>query len=196
MSGWRIHKIMLIRMSSASAQETTDSISMTPSKLRQAMSQFATGVIVLSVGGEHIHGMTANAFSSVSLDPPTVLCCVSHSAVMHKAMLASRRFGISVLGAEQESLARHFADKNRSLGPAQFSGLDWRPGPTTQAPLLHGAIAWLECELSEHYDANDHSIFIGEVVNSGSSSDTSGLLFFNGGFQQVRPTSRRSSADE
>ncbi|MYV56851.1 flavin reductase family protein [Streptomyces sp. SID3212] len=182
-------------MSSISAQETTDSIPMTPSTLREAMSQFATGVIVLSVGGEHVHGMTANAFSSVSLDPPTVLCCVSHNAVMHKVMLASRRFGISVLGAEQESLARHFADKNRPLGPAQFSGLDWRPGPITQAPLLHGAIAWLECELSDHYDSNDHSIFVGEVVNSDRSPNASGLLFFNGGFQHVRPTNKRQSAD-
>lgn len=172
-------------MSSVSAQETVDRIPMTPSAMREAMSRFATGVIVLSVGGEHIHGMTANAFSSVSLDPPALLCCVSHSAVMHKAVLAARRFGISVLGAEQEDLARYFANKNRPLGPEQFSGLDWRPGPVTEAPLLHGALAWFECELSDSHDSGDHSIFIGEVVNSGSSSSTSGLLFFNGGFQQI-----------
>ncbi|MEV6046927.1 flavin reductase family protein [Streptomyces xanthochromogenes] len=176
-------------MSSVSTQEAADSISMTPATLREAMSRFATGVIVLSVGGEHIHGMTANAFSSVSLDPPKVLCCVSHSAVMHKSVLSAGRFGISVLGAEQEALARHFADKKRPLGPEQFSGLDWRPGAITGAPLLHGALAWLECELSEHHDANDHSIFLGEVVNSGVSADRAGLLFFNGVFQQVHPVS-------
>ncbi|MGP4052523.1 flavin reductase family protein [Streptomyces sp. 2A115] len=158
--------------------------------MREVMSRFATGVIVLSVGGERIHGMTANAFNSVSLQPATVLCCVSHDAVMHGAVMASRTFGISVLSADQEHLARHFADKNRPLGPEQFSGLDWRPGPVTQAPLLHGASAWLECELAETHDSGDHSIFIGGVVNFGSSSDSSGLLFFHGGFQQIRADHR------
>ncbi|MET9558471.1 flavin reductase family protein [Streptomyces sp. NPDC006645] len=158
---------------------------MTPDAMRETMSCFATGVIVLSVGGEHIHGMTANAFSSVSLEPPKALCCVSHSAVMHKAIIAARRFGISILGAEQESLARHFANKKRPLGPEQFEGIDWEPGPSTGVPLLRGALAWLECDLSEFHDSGDHSIFIGDVVNAFSSGGTAGLLFFNGGFQPI-----------
>ncbi|MFD9407337.1 flavin reductase family protein [Streptomyces sp. NPDC059989] len=154
-------------------------------ELREAMSRFATGVIVISVGGENIHGMTANAFSSVSLDPPTVLCSVSHTAVMHQAITAGGRFGISVLDAEQEQLARFFADKKRPLGPEQFSGLDWEPGPLTQAPLLRGALAWLECELEESHDSGDHSIFIGRVVRAATSRASSALLFFNGKFQQI-----------
>ncbi|MGW0845918.1 flavin reductase family protein [Streptomyces sp. NPDC002787] len=149
------------------------------------MARFATGVIVLSVGGENMHGMTANAFSSVSLDPPKILCCVAHSAVMHQAITSAHGFGISILGAEQESVARHFADKARPLGPAQFRGIDHEPGPRTGAPLLHGAVGWLECELSEAYDAGDHSIFIGDVVHAVTAPDTSGLLFFNGGFRQL-----------
>ncbi|MBG0856944.1 flavin reductase family protein [Streptomyces spinoverrucosus] len=173
-------------MSSVSAHETVDRIPMTTSALRETLSRFATGVIVLSVGGENIHGMTANAFSSVSLEPAKVLCCVSHSAVMHKSIMSAQRFGISVLGAEQEHLARHFADKNRPLGHEQFTGFDWTPGPVTQSPLLKGAIAWLECELAEYHDSGDHSIFIGDVVNASSSQGTAGLLFFKGGFQQIR----------
>ncbi|MFJ3586744.1 flavin reductase family protein [Streptomyces sp. NPDC090127] len=177
-------------MSSVSTEETTDRIPLgEPSSLRETMSRFATGVIVLSAGGDHIHGMTANAFSSVSLDPPTVLCCVSHSAVMHKAILAERRFGVSVLGAEQEKLARYFADKKRPLGPEQFEGVDWEPGRYTRAPLLRGALGWLECELTEVHDSGDHSIFLGNVVAAGIGSDTSGLLFFNGAFRHVRGVS-------
>ncbi|MER7959850.1 flavin reductase family protein [Streptomyces sp. NPDC096030] len=172
-------------MNYASAGETVDRIQVAPSALRETMSRFATGVIVLSVGGEHVHGMTANAFSSVSLEPPTVLCCVSHSAVMHKAITSARSFGVSVLSAEQESLARHFADKHRPLGPAQFEGIGWRPGEVTQAPLLNGALAWLECELAASHDSGDHSIFIGDVVGASSSTDDPGLLFFNGRFQQT-----------
>ncbi|MFJ8975033.1 MULTISPECIES: flavin reductase family protein [Streptomyces] len=178
-------------MSSVSTEETINRIPMgDPSSLRETMSRFITGVIVLSVGGDSIHGMTANSFSSVSLDPPTVLCCVSHSAVMHKAILAEGRFGVSVLGAEQEQLARYFADKKRPLGPEQFHGLDWEPGTYTGAPLLRGALGWLECELTEVHDSGDHSIFLGNVVAAGTGSETSGLLFFGGAFQQVSAVSK------
>ncbi|MBV7699686.1 flavin reductase family protein [Streptomyces sp. TRM70350] len=172
-------------MSSVSTHETVSRVPMTTSSLRETLSRFATGVIVLSVGGDNIHGMTANAFSSVSLEPPKVLCCVSHSAVMHKSIISAQHFGISVLGAEQEHLARHFADKNRPLGHEQFSGFDWTPGPVTRSPLMKGALAWLECELAEYHDSGDHSIFIGDVVNASSSAGTAGLLFFNGEFQPI-----------
>ncbi|MYQ43815.1 flavin reductase [Streptomyces sp. SID4985] len=153
-----------------------------PASLREAMARFTTGVVALTVGGEHMHGMTANAFSSVSLEPPQVLCCVAHSAVMHKAITSERRFAVSIMGADQEGLARHFADKSRPLGPPQFASVDWRPGPHTGAPLLAGALAWLECELADSHDSGDHSIFIGSVLHSLSGPGRQGLLFFDGGF--------------
>lgn len=156
-----------------------------PASLREVMSLFATGVTVLSVGGENIHGMTANAFTSVSLDPPSVLCCVAHSAVMHEAITSAGHFGVSIMGAQQEPLARFFADKKRPLGPGQFAGVDWSPGTRTGAPLLSGALAWLECELSTAYDVGDHSIFIGNVVGTGRGGGEDGLLFFGGAFQRA-----------
>jgi flavin reductase (DIM6/NTAB) family NADH-FMN oxidoreductase RutF len=152
----------------------------TAAPLREVMSRFATGVIVLTVGGEQIHGMTANAFSSVSLDPPTVLCCVSHGAVMHGAITTAGRFGVSVMGADQEEVARYFADKNRPLGPRQFEGIDHFAGARTGVPLLSGALAWLECEIAEAYEAGDHSIFVGTVLSSSRGADRDGLLFFSG----------------
>ncbi|MFJ8313919.1 MULTISPECIES: flavin reductase family protein [unclassified Streptomyces] len=158
-----------------------------PAAMREVMSRFATGVIVLSVGGDHIHGMTANAFSSVSLDPPLLLCCVAHSAVMHRALLAERNFAVSIMGADQEDQARYFADKERPLGPAQFDAVDWRPGPHTGAPLLKGALGWLECELSESYDAGDHSVFVGRVLSSTPGPGRDGLLFFDGQFRRTAP---------
>ncbi len=171
---------------SPSVQEAAGRTPAAPS-LREVMGRFATGVIVLSVGGEHLHGMTANAFSSVSLDPPTVLCCVAHDAVMHRAIRSARHFGVSVLDAGQEALARYFADKKRPLGPQQFDGLDWIAGPATEAPLLRGATAWLECELADSHDSGDHSIFIGRVVGASRAEGGSGLLFFDGGFRPVAP---------
>lgn len=153
-----------------------------PATLREVISQFATGVVVLTVGGDRPHAMTANAFSSVSLTPPSVLCSVAHSAVMHGAIRASGRFGVSILGAEQEEMARHFADKKRELGAAQFEGVGWFAGPHTQAPLLAGSLAWLECELDAAHDAADHTIFIGTVLDSRRGDDQQGLLFFDGRF--------------
>lgn len=152
------------------------------SSLREVMSRFATGVIVVTVGGEHVHGMTANAFTSVSLDPPLVLCCVAHSAVMHRSISASGHFAVSVLGADQEGVARYFADKRRTLGAAQFTALDWTPGPLSGAPLISGALGWLECGLTESHDAGDHTVFIGSVLGARRGADGPALLFHQGAF--------------
>jgi flavin reductase (DIM6/NTAB) family NADH-FMN oxidoreductase RutF len=153
-----------------------------PLRLREVMSRFATGVTVLTVGGEQPHAMTANAFSSVSLDPPSVLCSVSHGAVMHGALASAGHFAVNILGTRQEGLARHFADKNRTLGAAQFDGLEWQGGEHTGAPLLAGSVAWLECTLTDSHVFGDHTIFIGTVLAVGRGSDADGLLFVNGRF--------------
>ncbi|MBV2156609.1 flavin reductase family protein [Kitasatospora sp. SUK 42] len=149
------------------------------------MARFATGITVLTTGGERVHGMTANAFSSVSLEPPLVLCCVARSAVMHDAIATTRSFAVSVLGGEQEHLARYFADRSRPHGAAQFAGVDWRPGPFTGAPLLSDSLAWLECKLTEQYDGGDHSIFLGEVLATGRAGGRQALLFYDGRYHRV-----------
>ncbi|MFD7896566.1 flavin reductase family protein [Streptomyces sp. NPDC059568] len=153
-----------------------------PGRLREVMSRFATGVTVITVGREHLHAMTANAFSSLSLEPPSVLCSVGHGAVMHQALTSAGRFAVNILEAEQEPLARHFADKNRTLGAAQFDGVEWRPGEHTGAPLLAGSLAWVECELTAAHSFGDHTIFIGTVLEAGRGGDGPGLLFVNGAF--------------
>jgi flavin reductase (DIM6/NTAB) family NADH-FMN oxidoreductase RutF len=157
--------------------------------LRDVMSNFATGITVLTAGGEHCHGMTANAFSSVSLDPPMVLCCIARTAQMHEAILRSRHFGVSVLSAEQEHQARYFASRNRPRGMAQFDEVDWFPGRHSGAPLLSNSLAWLDCALSEVYHGGDHSIFLGTVLDA-SQRPGEALLFFGGGFHQGLPKPR------
>lgn len=163
------------------------------SPLRETMTRFATGVIVVTVGGRHVHGMTANAFTPVSLDPPLVLCCVAQSARMHKFISASGHFAVSIMGADQEELARYFADKERALGRAQFAALDWRPGPLSGAPLISGSLAWLECELTDSHDSGDHTIFIGMVVHASRGHDGPGLLFFDGEFCGVEQAVQQSA---
>lgn len=153
--------------------------------LRGVLSRFATGVVVLSVGGPDIHAMTANAFSSLSLDPPMVLCCVACTARIHPAILTESSFAVSILGADQEWLARHFANRERPIGVAQFAEVDWRTGPHTGAPLLLGASAWLECQLVRTYDGGDHSIFVGAVLDAGRSAARHSLLFFDSGYDAI-----------
>ncbi|HEV7979568.1 flavin reductase family protein [Amycolatopsis sp.] len=161
--------------------------------LREVMARFATGITVLTAGGEQGHGMTANAFSSVSLDPPMVLCCVSRAARMHSAIVAAGSFGVSILGAEQNELARYFADWRRPGGLAQFDEVDWSAGPQTGAPLLDGALAWLECRLAHSYEGGDHSIFVGEVVTADRGQVQDALVFYGGGYHQVGPRARATA---
>lgn len=155
-----------------------------PGRMRDVMSMFATGITVLTAGAEP-HGMTANAFSSVSLEPPLVLVCVARTAVMHAAILGTGSYAVSVLGGEQEHLARYFADRRRPRGAAQFAEVDWRPGPLTGAPLLEGSLAWMECEVTDVYSGGDHSIFLGRVLDIGRADDSNALLFFGGGYHRV-----------
>lgn len=89
--------------------------------LRSVLGRFATGVTVLAAGRETPCGMTANAFTSVSLDPPLILVCVNRNAALYNAVLAAGRFGVSVLSAGQEDLARYFADHSRPRGSEEFS---------------------------------------------------------------------------
>ncbi|RZQ61298.1 flavin reductase [Amycolatopsis suaedae] len=146
------------------------------------MARFATGITVLTAAGERPHGMTANAFSSVSLDPPLVLCCVSRAARMHASIVAAGSFAVSILAAGQRETARHFADWRRPAGMAQFDAVGWEPGPRTGAPLLDGALAWLECDLEQAHEAGDHSIFVGAVLNAGRGSAADALVFYAGGY--------------
>lgn len=156
-------------------------------RMRSAMGAFATGVTVVTVGGDTPHAMTANAFSSVSLDPPLVLVCIGSGAVMHRMLTASKTFGISVLAAHQELAARHFANRLRPLGLAQFDSVDWHPGPVTGVPLIGGALVHLECEVRNAYDGGDHTIFVGNLLSLDQPTEGDALLFFRGQFRDIYP---------
>lgn len=161
--------------------------------LRDVMAQFATGITVLTARGNLAHAMTANAFTSVSLDPPMVLCCIARTARMHETILDANGFGVSVLSSEQEGLARYFASRGRPAGMAQFDRIDWFPGHHTGVPLLTGSLAWLECDLEEVYEGGDHSIFLG-LVRSASRGAGKALLFLDGGMHRYDPPPAAKSA--
>jgi flavin reductase len=161
--------------------------------LRGAFAAFATGVTVVTTGGATPHAMTANSFTSVSLDPPLVLVCVDRDAVMHRTLLSTGVFGVSVLAADQEAVARHFADRWRPLGTAQFDGVDWAPGRRTGAPMIDGAIAHFECELWRAYEGGDHTIFVGRLLSL-ARRPAEALLFVQGRFRRTHQERREVGA--
>ncbi|OPG01767.1 flavin reductase [Microbispora sp. GKU 823] len=155
--------------------------------LRQAFGSFATGVTVVTTGGPIPHAMTANSFTSVSLDPALLLVCVDRAAVMHGCLAESGLFGVSVLAAHQEAEARHFANRHRTLGAAQFDNVPWTPGPLTGTPLIDNAIARFECELWRSYDGGDHTVFIGRVLSVDHEADGDALVVYKSRFRQIMP---------
>jgi flavin reductase (DIM6/NTAB) family NADH-FMN oxidoreductase RutF len=154
-------------------------------ELRTVLGMFATGVTVVTSGQDLPHGMTANAFTSVSLDPALVLVCVKRSAVMHATLQEHGTFAVSILSAGQEPTARYFATSARPRDEREFDGVPFLPGPDTGAPILSGCLAWLECKLAAVYDGGDHSIFVGSVLSLGRSDDRGALLFHGGRFSTV-----------
>jgi len=153
---------------------------------RNALGAFATGVTVITTRGvEHPFGMTANAFSSVSLDPPLILVCVISGTVGAQTIEKNGVFAVNVLGADHEPISRYFSSKDRPRGPDAFSEIPHTTA-TTGCPILHGAAAYLDCRVHAIHEAGDHIVVIGEVVALGHEADTKPLLFHGGKYKFVQ----------
>jgi flavin reductase (DIM6/NTAB) family NADH-FMN oxidoreductase RutF len=154
-------------------------------EFRGAMGRFATGVTIVTVdldGG--VHGMTANAFASVSLDPMLVLVCVDHTTRTHAHLHAKKRFGINVLSEDQRAISEYYARPERTHEHAEEEAGARFERTRHGTPMLQGSLAYLECRLHSAEDAGDHTIFIAEVedvvVREGEP-----LLFFRGKYRKV-----------
>jgi flavin reductase (DIM6/NTAB) family NADH-FMN oxidoreductase RutF len=150
---------------------------------RQVMSQFATGItIVTTRAGEEIHGLTANSFCSVSLEPPLVLVCVDKNAYSHDLIAAGRNFAVNILKASQETLARRFAANNLTANE-RFAEIQFHT-EVTGAPILPESLGWLDCRLFAAYPGGDHTIYVGEVLALGRNEENAPLLYFHSGYQK------------
>jgi flavin reductase (DIM6/NTAB) family NADH-FMN oxidoreductase RutF len=157
----------------------------TQTEFRKAMGSFATGVTVITVDYEgEVHGMTANAFTSVSLDPLLVLVCVDHRARTHTHLHARKRFGVNVLAQNQRTISEYYARPTPTHQNAEEEAGARFDRTQHGTPVLHGALAYLECRLHSAQDAGDHTIFIAEVedvvVREGDP-----LLYFRGAYRQI-----------
>jgi flavin reductase (DIM6/NTAB) family NADH-FMN oxidoreductase RutF len=151
-----------------------------PAQMRSTLGRFCTGVTVVTTADEEgadVHAMTANAFTSVSLDPPLVLVSIDHRARMHRLLPETRRYGVSVLAADQERIALHFAGRPLAEHGELF---EWASG----VPFVGGAIAHVGCSLYEHHEAGDHTLYLGHVEHLASRRGDP-LLFHLGVFGQM-----------
>jgi len=155
---------------------------------RQVMGRFATGISVVTTFEDHQGdaggrpaGITVNALSSVSLEPPLVMVALDRSRFITPMVRALGRYAVNVLGEGQQALSDCFAHAPVSPGREAFCGASWARGPAG-LPLLDGAIATLECTVVQTFSAGDHDLFIGRVDSLGVPGDDDGtavpLLYF------------------
>lgn len=148
------------------------------SQLRAVMGHFATGVTVITTcTDESVHGMTANAFMSVSMDPPLVLVSVGHRSRMHELLQKTGSYGVSVLSQEQKALSRHFAGKQIDALEIPFAFVD-------EVPVIDGALAKITAQVVDAHPAGDHTLFIAEVTHV-DRREGHPLVFHSGGYQEL-----------
>ena len=142
---------------------------------RRIMGMFATGVTVAStqVDGE-TWGMTANAVTSLSLNPPLVLFAIQNDSQSYAKFQSAGCFALNILAREQRELSDRFAH----VGPKDFSNLPYKTA-VTGSPILPDALAWVDCRLKEILAGGDHGIFIGEIV-AGEAREGDPLLYYRG----------------
>ncbi len=147
-------------------------------QFRQALSQFATGVTVITtrLADGSFRGLTASSFNSVSLEPPLVLWSLGNAANSLPIFTGNSHYVINVLNAEQSHLAQLFSRRTEK----PFEGVDYELSRTGQ-PILQGASAWFECHNRSRYPEGDHVIFVGEVEDCAFAPQPS-LIFHAGQF--------------
>jgi len=151
---------------------------------RAVMSKFATGVTVVSTrSGEEIHGLTVNAFCSVSLQPMLVLVCIDKNAKAHALLEKSNNFAVNLLAADQEAIARRFATDQLSADD-RFKGVVYHQ-EATGAPVFDHSLGFLDCEIAAAYPGGDHTIFVGRVMALGEKSTGDPLIYFRSAYEKL-----------
>jgi flavin reductase (DIM6/NTAB) family NADH-FMN oxidoreductase RutF len=132
-------------------------------RYREVMGHFATGISVVTVlEGERPAGITVNALSSVSLDPPLVMVALDRRRFITPLVRAAGRYAVNILGTDQQRLSDCFAHAPVTPSREEFCGAAWHLG-RTGLPLIDASIASLECTIVQTFSAGDHDLFIGQV---------------------------------
>lgn len=148
---------------------------------RAVMARFATGVTIVTTRlGEEIHGLTVNAFCSVSLEPMLVLICIDKHATAHALLEKSGAFAVNLLAADQQDIAKRFAI-NKLPALERFKGIAHHR-QVTGAPVFDHSLGFLDCKIVATYPGGDHTIFLGEVLALGQKNGHNPLLYFKSAY--------------
>jgi len=151
-------------------------------RFREVLGHFATGVtIVTAMEDAEPVGFTCQAFTSLSLDPPMVALAPGKNSTSWPRIAAAGSFCVNILADDQEALSRDFAVS----GGDKFTGVGWRPA-RNGAPILDGALAWVECDFELAHDAGDHELVLGRVRDMGVNRGQP-LVYYRGGFGRFEP---------
>ncbi|MDA1127652.1 MAG: flavin reductase family protein [Chloroflexi bacterium] len=146
-------------------------------EFRSALSQFATGVTVITTLDDEgqPHSMTANAFSSICLDPPTVMVCIAHGTHTFGYLEKTGRFGVNILNREQQDLGAYFAKKPEN----RTEDLEYHYSKAENGvPILDGSMVFFGCEVLGAHVYGDHTIYVGEVKEMRQNESGAPLMFF------------------
>lgn len=158
-------------------------VAVDPGRFRTVLGHFCTGVtVVTGHGADGPVGFACQSFAALSLDPPMVLFCPSKTSRAWPAIAATGHFAVNILGEEQRDVSTVFG----SRGEDKFAGVGWtRAG--SGAPLIDGALTWIDCATDAVHDGGDHYIVAGRVLALGETSDDRPLLFYRGGYTATEP---------
>jgi flavin reductase (DIM6/NTAB) family NADH-FMN oxidoreductase RutF len=154
---------------------------------RQALGCFATGVTVVTAerAPGQVHGMTANSFTAVSLEPLLILVCVSEEARMLPVLKKAQRFGVSILKDNQRAISEFFAQPEQDPEAERALGIRFT-WTASGIPLLADTLVQLTCRVAGSHPSGDHTIFLGEV-ESAEVFEGEPLLFFRGTYRRIGP---------
>jgi len=158
---------------------------LTSKQFRRALGQFATGITVVTVEREpgQVFGMTANSFTSVSLEPMLVLVCVDQRAKILAMLHKKKRFGISVLKQGQQAISEYFAQSEQSHEAEQRLSIRYHRTPSGM-PVLDETLLCLSCKVVAAHVSGDHTVFVGEVEDA-ETHEGEPLLFFQGEYRKI-----------
>ncbi len=158
-----------------------------PTEFRRVMGLFATGVTVVTVqAGDEMHGMTANAVMSVSLDPLLVCVSVARRARMNGYLNKAGGYALNILSEDQQALSQFFAGVWPHPSPPEYRLEPWVGGPR-----LVGCVAAVGCRIDHVQEAGDHQFFLGRALSlHGADGALNPLLFFGGRYHRLREPAR------
>jgi flavin reductase (DIM6/NTAB) family NADH-FMN oxidoreductase RutF len=159
-------------------------MALTRDDYRRLIGCFATGVTIITMArGEEVRGMTANAVTSVSLDPLLLLICVDKRTITHQFLEEAQAFAVNILAEDQEQVSRALASHD-SEDARRLIGYRYHPGQTG-SPILDDCLAFVECQVTEVLPGGDHTIFIGRVEAGEVMREVPPLIFFRGKYNRL-----------